>query len=414
VLKRVLIIEEELSPYRVPFYAKLQVALQWHQIGLRVAYSDAQPTKRCRHLTIDLPAEYGFKVRAFRGADKRFVFQPLFGEAARADLVVIEQASKFILNHILLPASLLGLKRVAFWGHGRSRAENRSALSEWHKRKTLNWVDWWFAYTRGTAEYLVTCGVPKTKIATIENSIDTEQLRADLRSVSEKEMGQERARLGICPNARVGIFCGCLNEVKGLPLLLEAAKLIKLGVPEFHLLLVGQGAPPNGTGLGVPEATEWIHFVGPQFDREKARLLKLAEVFLLPGAVGLAILDAFAAKLPLITTDIPYHGPEVEYLEHGRNGLILPPNAEQYAGGVVGLLSDSERLTSMRAAADETGRKYSIDRMVANFCDGICKCLQLSPSSGPAVQLRTGNLGGQGDLAPRDEARRNGSTNFLR
>jgi hypothetical protein len=105
--------------------------------------------------------------------------------------------------------------------------------------------------------------------------------------------------------------------------------------------------------------------------------LKLGDVFLLPGAVGLAILDAFVASLPLITTDNPHHGPEIEYLTPGKNGLVAMATAERYAEAVVDILSDSRLLASMRAMAEETGKKYSIAGMVESLCDGIERCLKI-------------------------------------
>lgn len=79
----------------------------------------------------------------------------------------------------------------------------------------------------------------------------------------------------------------------------------------------------------------------------------LARVFLMPGLVGLAILDAGAAGLPLVTTDYPWHSPEIAYLDPGVNGLPIrlwrDPGA--YVDAVAGLLADSAWLASMRAEA---------------------------------------------------------------
>ena len=90
----------------------------------------------------------------------------------------------------------------------------------------------------------------------------------------------------------------------------------------------------------------------------------------------MAILDALVAGLPLITTDVPYHGPEIDYLEPGRTGLIVPSNAKDYADAVIDILRDPQRLDSMSAAAKEASRGYSIAHMVANFCGGIDRCLK--------------------------------------
>jgi glycosyltransferase involved in cell wall biosynthesis len=379
-VKHVLVITEYTPRYRVPFFERLQTALSRRAVGLRVAYSDPPlGNGTSRSNVADLPAAYGLKLRAYRPLGRKLLLQPVLGQVMRADLIILEQGNKFLLNPLLLQASRLGLKRVAFWGHGRSFQENPNRISEWYKCKTLNSVDWWFAYTHGIAEYLQRHGVPPEKITAVENSIDTERLRADLNDITQSELDQQCTTLGIPKHARIGIFCGRFYELKGLPLLIEAAYAIKRSVPEFHVILIGDGAECNriGTTNGNTsvQTSDWIHYVGPRFDREKALLFKLADVFLLPGLVGLAVLDAFTASLPLITIAASYHSPEVEYITPGYNGLITAPTADAYAAAVIDLLASPDRLVKMRAAAQETSRKYTIDNMVANFVQGIESCL---------------------------------------
>ena len=69
-------------------------------------------------------------------------------------------------------------------------------------------------------------------------------------------------------------------------------------------------------------ADAWIHYMGSKFGRESAMLYKIADVFLLAGTAGLAIVDSFAAGLPLIATHLPTHPPEISYLRDGENGKL--------------------------------------------------------------------------------------------
>jgi glycosyltransferase involved in cell wall biosynthesis len=373
-VKTVLMIEESLVHYRLPFFQRLHEELRERQIALRVAYSDPWRENGDHSHVAGLPNEYGLKVRAYRGPGGKLTFQPLAGEALRSDLVIISQENRFVLNHVLISASQLGLQQVAFCGHGRCLHGNR--FSEWYKRQTVNWVNWWFSYTKGTTEYLIANGVPAEKITTIFNSVDTNGLRRELDSISESELADLRQRIGLSRSSRVAIFCGTLYEEKGVSFLIETAKRVRVQMPEFHLILIGGGHPNNGAGMDLARNSRWLHYAGPCFGRDKARFLKLADVFLLPGAVGLAILDAFAASLPLITTENPFHGPEIEYLEHGKNGLITALSVPEYAAAVGNLLQDSARMVSMRREAAGSGEKYTIERMVGNFCEGIERCLK--------------------------------------
>src|SRR5262249_44399233 len=153
IMKRVLIIESQMNQYRLPFYTKLYEALREEGISLKVAYSDPPPLEAMKRDTFNLPLEFGKKVSAYWILRGRLIFQPVLGEVLCSDLVVVEQANKFILNHFLLPPSWAGLKRIAFWGHGENRQVGRSRVFEWYRRITINWAFWWFAYTQVTTDY---------------------------------------------------------------------------------------------------------------------------------------------------------------------------------------------------------------------------------------------------------------------
>jgi hypothetical protein len=43
---------------------------------------------------------------------------------------------------------------------------------------------------------------------------------------------------------------------------------------------------------------------------------------LMPAHMGLSVLDAFAASLPVITTRHNNHSPEFAYVKDGRNALL--------------------------------------------------------------------------------------------
>ncbi len=140
------------------------------------------------------------------------------------------------------------------------------------------------------------------------------------------------------------------------------------------MIVVGGGPDEEEIKQGAADRP-WVHFVGPKFGDRKAQLLAIADVFLLPGRAGLAVLDGFAAGLPLIATRLPIHGPEVEYLEEGRNGVMTAPDPGAYAQAVAALLSNPKELQLLREGAANSAEKYSIEVMVENFKKGIVQCL---------------------------------------
>ncbi len=234
-MKRVVIIEAQIKRYRKPFYERLHSALSMEGVASRVVYSEPAPSEALKRDNCELPRTYGVKVKGYWIGKERLVFQSALREIAAADLIVIEQANKFILNHFLLPLSLIKLKKVAFWGLGENLQVDRSLFSEWYKEKTLNWVHWWFAYTEGTARYLQLNGVSAAKITAVQNSVDTRRIQACVKNLSPNAKAVLRAKLGIGPSAPVGIFVGMLHKVKSIPFLIQAGEKIRESLPEFQL-----------------------------------------------------------------------------------------------------------------------------------------------------------------------------------
>jgi len=373
-MKKVLIIEAQMKRYRKPFYELLHAALGKERVQLEVLYSAPAPSEIPKCDNCELPLTYGTKIKGYWLCRERLLFQPALRKILPADVVVIDHANKFIVNHLLLPLSLLKIKQVAFWGLGENLQSDRSPFSEWYKKLTLNWVHWWFAYTEGTARYLKEHGVAETKITAVQNAVDTRRIQDCIRCFSPNARAALRTKLGITASAPVGIFVGMLHKVKSVPFLIQAGEKIRHTIPEFQLIVVGGGPDENKIKRGATSHS-WVHFVGPQFGDRKSKYLAIADVFLLPGRAGLAVLDGFAAGLPVIATHLPIHGPEMEYVEHGRNGCITAPDPHSYAQGIVRLLSEPQELQSLREGAARSAQKYSIEAMAENFTRGIMECL---------------------------------------
>jgi glycosyltransferase involved in cell wall biosynthesis len=213
--------------------------------------------------------------------------------------------------------------------------------------------------------------------------VDTRELQKQVASITDSDLDLKRKELGIKTGDRIALFCGILHPVKSVPFLIDCAKIIKHQVPTFHLLLVG-GGPDHNHVKRLIANMQWIHLLGPKFGRDKAIVFKLAEMCVLPGRVGLVILDCFATGLPLFTVQTPIHGPEVEYLEEGVNGFIVQKEADVYAATVAGALGNEVLLGKLRQGATASAAKYSIEAMVENFRAGIVACLESPIAEGVA------------------------------
>jgi hypothetical protein len=104
-------------------------------------------------------------------------------------------------------------------------------------------------------------------------------------------------------------------------------------------------------------------------------------VALNPGLVGLGVLDAFAMRLPVITCDLPYHSPEIEYLEHENNGLVLATDTspELFGAEVTSLLLDRHRLRRLTSGAIQSAQRFSVEAMAERFANGVEMALSAAP-----------------------------------
>jgi L-malate glycosyltransferase len=384
-MPKVLIIQAEVKHYRIPFFTGLYAALQRDDIEVKVAYSNGDPQQPTRKGLVNLPSSVGLNVKGYWFFG-RFLYQHLWKEIFSADLIITGSEVKFLVNPPLLLMSALKLKRVAFWGLGPNRHPTRSAFAEWVKRPFFTCVDWWFAYTESIAEYLRKEGMPKERITNVQNATDSAELRRLIDDISEDEVRDAKVALTGTATSKIGLYCGNLAKIKAIPMLIETARLVKQKCPEFHLVIIGNG--PDRPWLESTIAGEsWIHYLGGKFERESALYYKMADVFMLAGTAGLAVVDSFAAGLPLLVTDLPTHPPEIDYVVDGENGRIASHQPEAFATAIAETLSDPAMMERLRRGARESSTRYTMETMIENYSTGIKRCLAFykhSPVMGAA------------------------------
>jgi len=213
-------------------------------------------------------------------------------------------------------------------------------------------------------------------MSVVNNSADTRSLAGEVTAVTEGEQcalfsrlwGEER-----CGDHRVGVFCSRLIPSKEVEFLMDAAVLVHERLPQFRLLMIGDG-PLRETVASFAAEHPWCAFCGPVHGGARAPFLALADVWLNPGTTGLAILDAFAAGVPYITTQRTDHGPEIAYLATG-NGRIVPDDADALAAAVLELIRDSQELSRLKEGARGAAQQYTIEAMADRFSEGITNCL---------------------------------------
>jgi len=367
---------DAVAHYREDFFAKLRDNLEREAIDISLVTGSGYSG---HNIGASIPWAQEVRLRQVG----RLSWLPAGAVTRSADLLIVAQVLKHVFLYHAAARHLMGTQKIALFGHGKlfsARPEHPLAarLKQWISRQ----CDWWFAYTERSAEVVRNeIGFPSERITIVNNAIDTAGLSRASESLRPEVLPRLRAELGIA-SENVGIFVGGMYDgpqhTKRLPFLIASCQEIRARVPDFQMIFVG-GGPAQDIVEQAAGMQPWIHYVGVKKGAEAVPYWRLAKVCLNPGLVGLGILDAFALGVPLITSDIPYHSPEIAYLKPDRNGVIVDDCGEPsvYAETVVRLMSDAPRRAALIAEARRDAAALTTEAMVDNFSDGILRALAL-------------------------------------
>jgi glycosyltransferase involved in cell wall biosynthesis len=203
------------------------------------------------------------------------------------------------------------------------------------------------------------------KCAVIYNGID----RWDWSDTARREFEDDfRRRCGIPADAPLCIVVGRLEPPKGHDTLLQAVPFILKHLPDARFLLVGDGSlqatlEAQADRLGIRDA---IVMLGARTDVRQ--LLSISDVAINPShreGFSIAVLEAMAAGLPVVATDV---GGNAEAVVSGESGIVVPPGEpEQLAEAVCAILDDRTYAARLGAMASRRfNEHFTLDQMIGS------------------------------------------------
>ena len=307
-----------LSDYRIAVFERLRQRLCAAGIDFEVIYSAREDEFRAASAA---PSEWMRQVpdRVLRMRSKPFRWQAILEPTRQHDLVIIGFWMRQVSNYALVGRRRPARQRVAAWGHGRNLQSDEASFDRFIRTQFLRRLDWFFAYNELSADLVADMGYPRTRITALDNTIDTASLAEARGALKPEAARQVRESLGL-QGKRVGIFCGSLYPKKRLGFLAAACRLVRRQLDDFELIIVGDGVDRSFVER-IATSEDWIHYAGRQEGAERVPYFEAAQVTLMPGLVGLGIVDAFVLGCPPVATRYPYHSPEIAYLEHEGTGF---------------------------------------------------------------------------------------------
>jgi glycosyltransferase involved in cell wall biosynthesis len=202
----------------------------------------------------------------------------------------------------------------------------------------------------------------KRKLHLIRNGVDLSEI--DAVSQGSPELGAWKSQGGVI----IG-YIGQLIPRKGLDTLLRAFS--DLGIPRKRLCIVGEGPqrPELERLAGQIGVKDQVHFFG--FREDRIALMKCFDVFVLPSrleGIPRCVLEAMAARVPVVASDIP--GCRV-LVEDEVTGMLFPVDDHIGLATKLRLVLGNDGLRDSMANAGYAlvRREYSAEKMAEKYAE---------------------------------------------
>ena len=176
----------------------------------------------------------------------------------------------------------------------------------------------------------------------MHNGVDFARGRVDEATVERVTAGYD-----LPAGVPVLLFVGRMMTYKGLPLILDALKLVMDAGQDFRMVFIGKGPdrePMEQKARSLGLGTKCI-FVGPVYDRDQLRAWNTrADLFLFPSTFdtnGLVVREAAACGLGCV---LIRGSCAAEGITDGRNGFLIDETPEAMAQLLKRVCSDLPRL----------------------------------------------------------------------
>lgn len=265
--------------------------------------------------------------------------------AQNTDVVVVRGYSAEALGRVA--ARIAGVPHSILWAHNIGDVKPRGLIRRVADRVLDRWTTGYFGVAEAQRSFLVDeLRYPADKIRILHNGIATSQFETS----ADQHL---RAEIGIAADDPLAGIVAALRPEKDHATFLRAARIVVDAMPQAKFLVVGEG--PTRVDLETLcaslDLSHNVVFTGSRPDVD--RILSAIDVFVLSSRTvecfPIAVLEAMAAGLPTVSTDV---GGVHEMVVDGVTGFLVPhSDPRRLANRMLQLLSDPDTARRMGDAA---------------------------------------------------------------
>lgn len=376
---RVVIVQPYVPAYRVTFFALLVRVLRDNGVDCLVAAAQPQNEQRQRGDQANEEWMRPFDQRSISLCGRTVGLGGARKAWAGADVVVIGHLGSSLDTYLALYDGMRGRLQVGLWGHIASYVKKGVKLDLALERWQLKRADHVFAYVPSGRRYAVENGVPPENVTTVMNTIDTTRLSEAIRGLRGESIDEFMQLHNLVPGRVLG-YLGGLDASKRVDFLCRVLDIMWTTDPDIKIIVGGNGSQASLLDKAVSRGqVVMMGYVGPN---DQALIGKVSKALIMPGRVGLVAVDALVLGVPVITTDWPWHAPEVEYLTEGISKFTSKNDPMSFAALIRVVLEETTRQTV--STSTNRGQAPLIDDMVENFAQGIMQLVGKSSAGSGA------------------------------
>jgi glycosyltransferase involved in cell wall biosynthesis len=199
---------------------------------------------------------------------------------------------------------------------------------------------------RSLMKRIIEFGAPPEKVQLISHGVSLKEFNPNKKSSLFKKA------LKIPSASQVVISTRNLEKVYNVETVIKAIPTVVKANPNVRFLVIGEGTQKRylqnlAANLNVKK---YVTFVGKIPNEDVAKFLANSDIYLstsLSDSTSVSLLEAMAAQLPVVVTDIEGNR---EWIKNGENGFIVPKTRPEFLAEKITLLLDDE----------ETAEKFGV------------------------------------------------------
>jgi glycosyltransferase involved in cell wall biosynthesis len=213
---------------------------------------------------------------------------------------------------------------------------------------------------------LIAAEYPASRIRLLSNGVPVPPARTpESKAAARAVLAETHAALNLPDDAPLAVYAGRLNQEKGAKNAIIAWRQVLGRWPKARLWLAGEGPDRAALQRHIDTLNLSARVLLTGVFDAIIELLAAADLFIAPATeadASVAIMEAMAAGLPVVSTDAAGHR---ACLTDGQEGLLVPvQDPSALAAAIVRLLDEPALAARLGAAARERAiREFSLSKM---------------------------------------------------